>query len=158
MKGSPPNPNLGSEPKRLKVADVKSSGEEAEEKKKKEEKRDEKKEEKKRKRADEAKGSSRDPPKEEKKKKKDKKKRASDSSDAIEARKDLQGSNKRSRVRKRSKDSVSRSINKGCKCEKGEWKLRAKAQAKWFKRTTVSQKESTNNKAVRKELRLEAES
>ena len=45
-------------------------------------------------------------------------------------------------MRKRSKDSVSRSINKGCKCEKGEWKLRAKAQAKWFKRTTVSQKES----------------
>ena len=35
VKGSPPNPNWGSEPKKLKVADVKSSGEEAEEKKKK---------------------------------------------------------------------------------------------------------------------------
>ena len=29
--------------------------------------------------------------------------------------------------------------------------MRAKAQAEWFKRTTVSQKESTENKAVRKE-------
>ena len=56
MKGSPPNPNWGSEPKKLKVADVKSSGEEAEEKKKRNEKRDEKKEEKKKKKADEAKG------------------------------------------------------------------------------------------------------
>ena len=35
VKGSPPNPSWGSEPKKLKVADVKSSGEEAEEKKKK---------------------------------------------------------------------------------------------------------------------------
>ena len=39
VKGSPPNPNWGSEPKKLKVADVKSSGEEAEEKKKRNEKR-----------------------------------------------------------------------------------------------------------------------
>ena len=38
VKGSPPNSNWGREPKRLEVADVKSSGEEAEEKKKKEEK------------------------------------------------------------------------------------------------------------------------
>ena len=34
--------------------------------------------------------------------------------------------------------------------------MRAKAQAKWFKRTTVSQRKA-RNKAVRKELRLEAE-
>ena len=86
VKGSPPNPSWGKEPKRLKVADVKSSGEEEEEKKK-GEKGDEKKEEKRRKKADQAKGSSRDPPKEEKKKKekKEKKRRASDSSDIIEA-------------------------------------------------------------------------
>ena len=85
VKGSPPNPSWGKEPKRLKVADVKSSGEEEEKKKKK--KGDEKKEEKRRKKADQAKGSSRDPPKEEKKKKekKEKKRRASDSSEIIEA-------------------------------------------------------------------------
>ena len=34
--------------------------------------------------------------------------------------------------------------------------MRAKAQAKWCKRTTVSQRKA-RNKAVRKELRLEAE-
>ena len=85
VKGSPPNPSWGREPKRLKVADVKSGGEEEVEEKKKEEKGDEKKEEKRRKKADQAKGSSRDPPKEAKKKKKEKKRRASDSSDVIEA-------------------------------------------------------------------------
>ena len=58
VKGSPPNPSWGREPKRLKVADVKSSGEEEVEEKKREEKGDEKKEEKRRKKADQAKGSS----------------------------------------------------------------------------------------------------
>ena len=90
VQGSPPNPNWGSEPQKMKgeprlvkVADVKSSGEEAEEKKKREEKRDEK-EEKKKKKADDAKGSARDKPK--KDKKDDHKKRKCSSSSEIEKR------------------------------------------------------------------------
>ena len=87
VKGSPPNPNWGSEPQKMKgeprlvkVADVKSGGEEAEEKKKRDEKRDEKKEEKKKKKADDTKGSARDKPKKDKKDD-HKKRKCSDSSD-----------------------------------------------------------------------------
>ena len=120
VKGSPPNPSWGREPKRLKVADVKSSGEEEE--KKKEEKGDEKKEEKRRKKADQAKGSSRDNPKEEKKRRKRKKRRGELRIALRSSKQPLRcksGRMKRStRIRRaisseRTKDSVPRSINKG---------------------------------------------